>query len=272
MNDQTTQAIVLKNEMSNIVKGFIYNTLLGTLTDRELRIANFRLKDIFGFDVTQLTLKQIAEREGLSQSRIRQIVSKIISKIEIRAAIINELLMPNLPIVDRPVESLGRMSVRIVNSLKNEEIKTVQHLIEKTDDDLMRISNFGLGSLNKIKELLACNGLNLQEKKVSQTTPDKVERFTSDMKAYIYFNQKMAEACNEEKPLTVYPENFFIMPKPESVTMQKQIDAAADALRRFEQSSKRLNDWRSLPKSTKEKWREKVRVMTTAMEVANAKD
>ena len=46
----------------------------------------------------------------------------------------------------------------------------------------------------------------------------------------------------------------------------EQLDAGADALRRHEQSGKRLNDWSTLPRGTKEKWREKVRVAVSAME------
>ena len=52
-------------------------------------------------------------------------------------------------------------------------------------------------------------------------------------------------------------------------TTTEQVDRAADALRRFEQGGKRLNDWASLPKSTKEKWRKKVMVMIKAMESTN---
>lgn len=37
--------------------------------------------------------------------------------------------------------------------------------------------------------------------------------------------------------------------------IKKKLDSGADALRRLQQASKRLNDWDSLPKATKNKWR-----------------
>jgi len=44
-----------------------------------------------------------------------------------------------------------------------------------------------------------------------------------------------------------------------------EIDAGADALRRFEIQGMRLNDWNMLPNSTRKKWREKVRLIWSAI-------
>jgi hypothetical protein len=46
-------------------------------------------------------------------------------------------------------------------------------------------------------------------------------------------------------------------------------EKAADALRRYEQSGKNLNDWKTLPNSTKKKWIERVDVVLSAMETKN---
>ena len=163
------------------VQEFVNSVLLETLTDREKRVAALRQKDVFGFDVKQLALHAIGEKEGLSTERIRQIVFKIVRKIERKIFIINQSLAEpqviikyiestaaektsNLPIVYKPVEALGEVTVRAANALHNDNIKTVQHLIEKTDSELLRIPNFGRKSLNELKELLGKHGLKIGEK------------------------------------------------------------------------------------------------------------
>jgi hypothetical protein len=45
----------------------------------------------------------------------------------------------------------------------------------------------------------------------------------------------------------------------------RAIEVGADALRRLEQSGKRLNEWSSLPNATKKKWRTKVETVLTAI-------
>ena len=48
---------------------------------------------------------------------------------------------------------------------------------------------------------------------MTQTTNDRIENFNGDMKACVYFNQNMADACNAGKALTVFPENFRKLPQ-----------------------------------------------------------
>jgi len=45
---------------------------------------------------------------------------------------------------------------------------------------------------------------------------------------------------------------------------QEQIDAGAVALRQHEQSGRLLRDWKALPSSTKNKWREKAEIVLRA--------
>jgi len=162
----------------NIVQEFINSVLLETLNDREKIVAALRQKDVFGFDVKQQSLREVGEQVGLRQERIRQMVAKIIRKIERRIFIINQSLKepqviikyiektveekaPNLPIVYKPVAALGEMTVRTANALLNDEIKTVQQLIEKRESELLRIPNFGRKSLMELQELLANHNLKL---------------------------------------------------------------------------------------------------------------
>jgi DNA-directed RNA polymerase subunit alpha len=60
----------------------------------------------------------------------------------------------------RPVEGLP-ISVRAFNGLQNADIKYVGELVQRTEQDMLKIKNFGRKSLNEIKEILADMGLSL---------------------------------------------------------------------------------------------------------------
>src|SRR6202051_4004028 len=66
---------------------------------------------------------------------------------------INELLY-------RPVEGLP-ISVRAFNGLQNADLKYIGELVQRTEQDMLKIKNFGRKSLNEIKEVLADMGLSL---------------------------------------------------------------------------------------------------------------
>ncbi len=61
-----------------------------------------------------------------------------------------------------PIEEM-EFSVRTFNCLKKENIDTVGELLEKTEDDLLGIRNFGKRSLEEVIEKLAALGLSLRE-------------------------------------------------------------------------------------------------------------
>jgi DNA-directed RNA polymerase subunit alpha len=69
------------------------------------------------------------------------------------APTINELLC-------RPVEGLP-ISVRAFNGLQNADIKYIGELVQRTEQDMLKIKNFGRKSLNEIKDVLADMGLSL---------------------------------------------------------------------------------------------------------------
>lgn len=52
-----------------------------------------------------------------------------------------------------PIEDLD-LSVRSYNCLKRAAINTVGDLIEKTEDDMMRVRNLGKKSLDEVKKKL----------------------------------------------------------------------------------------------------------------------
>ncbi len=56
---------------------------------------------------------------------------------------------------DRAVEDLAELSVRSRNSLQKEKIETLGQLIQKTEDEMLDIENFGKKSLQEIQDFLA---------------------------------------------------------------------------------------------------------------------
>jgi DNA-directed RNA polymerase subunit alpha len=60
--------------------------------------------------------------------------------------------------LEMPVESLD-FSVRTSNCLRKEQIRTVGELVERSEDDLMRVRNFGRKSLDEVKEKLGALAL-----------------------------------------------------------------------------------------------------------------
>jgi DNA-directed RNA polymerase subunit alpha len=63
---------------------------------------------------------------------------------------------------DIPVESLN-LSVRSFNCLKRAGISKVSELLDFTEDEIMKMRNFGKKSLDEIKQVLAERGLTLRQ-------------------------------------------------------------------------------------------------------------
>lgn len=64
-------------------------------------------------------------------------------------------------VLDMPIEELD-LSVRSYNCLKRAGINTVQELIRKTEEDMMKVRNLGKKSLEEVKGQLANLGLSLR--------------------------------------------------------------------------------------------------------------
>jgi DNA-directed RNA polymerase subunit alpha len=54
----------------------------------------------------------------------------------------------------RPIDELAELSVRSVNSLKKENIITLGDLVQRTEDQMLSIENFGIKSLEEIRQFL----------------------------------------------------------------------------------------------------------------------
>lgn len=62
-------------------------------------------------------------------------------------------------VLSRPIEDLAELSVRSRNSLQKENIQTVRDLVQRTEEQMLNIDNFGKKSLQEINEFLATQGL-----------------------------------------------------------------------------------------------------------------
>lgn len=62
-------------------------------------------------------------------------------------------------LLNQPIEDLAELSVRSRNSLQKENIQTVRDLVERTEEQMLKIDNFGKKSLQEISEFLAGHGL-----------------------------------------------------------------------------------------------------------------
>jgi len=77
---------------------------------------------------------------------------------------IEEKSLPQAPASewDIPVESLN-LSVRSFNCLKRAGISKVSELLDMTEDEIIKMRNFGKKSLDEIKQVLEAKGLSLRE-------------------------------------------------------------------------------------------------------------
>ncbi len=55
---------------------------------------------------------------------------------------------------ERPIEDLAELSVRSRNSLQKESIQTLGDLVQRTEDSMLKIENFGKKSLKEISDFL----------------------------------------------------------------------------------------------------------------------
>jgi len=70
---------------------------------------------------------------------------------------------PGSPDLDLPIEDLD-LSERPRNCLKRAQVNTVGELVQKTEDDLLAITNFGQKSLDEVLQKLDERGLSLRTK------------------------------------------------------------------------------------------------------------
>ena len=89
-----------------------------------------------------------------------QIFINFEEEVEVKSPRVDEKRLKIIANLKRSVEEL-ELSVRSYNCLKNENIKTIADLVQKTDQEMLKTRNFGRKSLNEIKEILSEMGLSL---------------------------------------------------------------------------------------------------------------
>jgi len=108
----------------------------------------------------------IGPRDGLTYAArvIRDqmsIFAGVEEEVEVPAAVEGVEARPTLnELLYRPVEGLP-ISVRAFNGLQNADIKYIGELVQRTEQDMLKIKNFGRKSLNEIKEVLTDMSLSL---------------------------------------------------------------------------------------------------------------
>ncbi len=98
------------------------------------------------------------------------------------------------PLLVRPVEDLD-LTVRSTNCLKSENIFFLGDLIQKTENDLLKMPNLGKKSLTEIKNILAANSLSLGMRVENWVQPRRIIK--PDEEAAL--KAKAAEAASSEE-------------------------------------------------------------------------
>ncbi len=118
-------------------------------------------------DYDKLTLQvwtdgSIKPYEAISKAAaILQKKLSLFSQIEPPSRDEEEVVGPEAELLDTPIEDL-QLSVRSLNCLKRAGIRTVGELLTYSEEDVMKLKNFGQKSLDEIGEKLAERNLSLQ--------------------------------------------------------------------------------------------------------------
>jgi DNA-directed RNA polymerase subunit alpha len=145
------------------------------ITRVRYRVENTRVGQLTNYDKLSLeiwTNGTVSPENALVEGAkiLRKHLNPLVKYFELGS----EVLQPRLPeIVEEPGEdeelkqlydlpiSHLELSVRASNCLESENISTIRELVARTEDDLLRIRNFGQTSLDELKEKLGELGLKL---------------------------------------------------------------------------------------------------------------
>ncbi|MGE0492666.1 MAG: DNA-directed RNA polymerase subunit alpha [Vulcanimicrobiota bacterium] len=123
-------------------------------------------------DFDKLTLQvwtdgSIKPYEAISEAaRIMQTSLSLFTELEPPSKAEHEPSGPEAELLETPIEDL-QLSVRSLNCLKRAGIRTIGELLTYSEEDVMKLKNFGQKSLDEIKDKLVERNLSLQP-----STPD----------------------------------------------------------------------------------------------------
>ncbi|MFZ2192874.1 MAG: DNA-directed RNA polymerase subunit alpha C-terminal domain-containing protein [Candidatus Moraniibacteriota bacterium] len=116
---------------------------------------------------SQTLLHEIATEFSLDVNRLQLMAENHCVKNQIPKDSFFELLI-NKP-ATTPVIEHCILSVRTMNCLKNAKIKTISELAEKSEHEMLRVTNLGKICLLELKKVLAENGLEFRKHKRKST-------------------------------------------------------------------------------------------------------
>lgn len=131
----------------------VENTRVGNVTDFDkLTLEVWTDSTISARDAVSLGSKILSDHLSLFTDLSETVVNKttVVEKAEINHNKVLELTIEELD-----------LSVRSFNCLKRANINTVEDLISKTDEDMMKVRNMGRKSLEEVQNKLAMMGLSL---------------------------------------------------------------------------------------------------------------
>lgn len=111
------------------------------------------------------TLREIGNMLGVSMERVRQIESLAIHKmrqIDIQLRRLDPAFKPQARDGFTPIDELD-LSERAFFCLKRAQVLSVEQLTQRTEDQLLAITNFGMKSLDEVIAKLDLRGLKLRE-------------------------------------------------------------------------------------------------------------
>lgn len=113
------------------------------------------IEDVMERRANKETLKSIGNSYGITRERVRQIEAKELQ----RRRKVQEGKKGN--VCDWSVEALEASS-RVTNCLRNSNIEKVHQILDYDAYDLLRIENFGIGSLKELRAILATHNLKIK--------------------------------------------------------------------------------------------------------------
>ncbi len=144
------------------VNRFIFDTDFSKAEVEEIEetaISEARIEDLVPLVISAFMRRRA---KPLRQKKFHRIRSRSRGKIEVLVGggSVEAPLEPLNERLSKPVEGL-RISVRALKGLRTADIKCVRDLVQRTEEDMLKIKNFGRKVLDEIKEILASMGLTL---------------------------------------------------------------------------------------------------------------
>jgi DNA-directed RNA polymerase subunit alpha len=132
----------------------VENTRVGQRTDYDRLVLEVTTNgSITPFEAVSIGAKIVNDHMGLFMEQASEFADK---PVFVAASCEHDRML------DAPIEDL-ELSVRSYNCLKREGVNTVQQLIEQSEQDLIKVRNFGAKSIEEVKEKLVTLGLSLQD-------------------------------------------------------------------------------------------------------------